>query len=424
MTMTDPVAQARRLATDARAAARVLARTSTAQKDAALACIAAAVRARGAEVLAANRVDVEAGRSAGLSDALLDRLSLDEARVEGLARAIDEVRALPDPVGEVVEARARPNGLAIERVRIPLGTILMVFEARPNVTTDAGALCLKSGNAAILRGGKEALRTNLALAAAVRDGLREAGLPEAAVQLVESTDRALLLELLKLEGLIDLAIPRGGEGLIRFVAENARVPVVKHYKGVCHLFLDAGAEPARSAAIAVNGKSRPGVCNATECLLVHRDAAPALLPVVGRALVAAGIELRAEPAAKAILDGAAVPSRAATDADFGCEFLDRILAVKVVASLDEALGHIATFGSLHTEAIVTPSAESAARFRREVEASCVMVNTSTRFNDGGELGLVAEIGISTTKLHAFGPMGLRELTATKFVVTGDGQIRV
>ncbi len=419
----DPKGRALSLGEAARAAAAALSIAPTAQKDRALAAVAANVRAGKAAILAAAEADVEGARAAGLSGALLDRLALDERRVEGIAAAVDAVRALPDPVGEVVDRWTRPNGLAIEQVRIPLGVILMVYEARPNVTTDAAALCLKSGNAAILRGGKEALRTNRALAGAVAAGLAEAGLPAAAVQLVDDPDRELLLALLALDGHVDLAIPRGGEGLIRFVAEHARVPVVKHYKGVVHLFLDESAPEARAVELAVNSKSRTGVCNAMECLLVHRAAAARLLPAVGRALAAEGHELRAEPAAKAILDGAGVPAVAAKDDDFGREFLDKILAVKVVDDLDAALAHVRRHGSLHTEAIVTDDEASAARFRREAEASCVIVNASTRFNDGGELGLGAEIGISTTKLHAFGPMGLRELTAKKFVVAGAGQVR-
>jgi glutamate-5-semialdehyde dehydrogenase len=421
--MIDPRTTAAGLAASARDAAVALFSAPTRQKDEALARIAAAVRDSARPILDANLGDLEDGRRAGLSPALLDRLALDEARLAGIATAVEAVRALPDPVGTVTDVRFRPNGLRVERVRIPLGVVLMVYEARPNVTTDAAALCLKSGNAAILRGGKEALRTNLALGEAVAAGIAAAGLPRAAVQLVPSPDRELLLELLKLEGQIDLAIPRGGEGLIRFVAEHARVPVVKHYRGVCHLYLDDTAPEDRATALAVNGKSRPGVCNALECLLVSRAAAPRLLPVVGRALVDRGIELRAEPEARALLADAGVPAAVAADDDFGREFLAPILAVKVVDGLDGALEHIRRYGSLHTEAIVTRDLAAADRFTREVLASCVLVNASTRFNDGGELGLGAEIGISTSKLHAFGPMGLEELTTRKFVVRGAGQVR-
>jgi glutamate-5-semialdehyde dehydrogenase len=417
-----PREQATALARSAREAARRLARASTEEKDGALLAIARALRAARGSILEANARDLAAATE--LAPALKDRLRLEAEGIEALARTVEEVRALGDPVGEVTETERRPNGLLVSRVRIPLGVILMVYEARPNVTADVAALCLKSGNAAILRGGKEALATNRAIAAAIREGLEEAKLPASSVQLVETPSRELLLELLALDGLIDLAIPRGGEGLIRFVAEHARVPVVKHWKGVCHVFLDATATEEDAVRIAVNAKtSRPGVCNAAECLLVHGARARDLLPAVGRALVARGVELRADEPARAILEAAGIPARAAAPGDFGQEFLALVMAVKVVPDLDGALDHIARFGSLHTEAIVTRDPGSASRFKREVEASCVVVNASTRFNDGGELGLGAEVGISTSKLHAFGPMGLRELTTRKFVVEGDGQVR-
>jgi glutamate-5-semialdehyde dehydrogenase len=312
----------------------------------------------------------------------------------------------------------------VKKVRIPLGVVLMVYEARPNVTVDAAALCVKSGNAVILRPGSEALRSSLALAEAFTEGLVKAGLPANAAQVVPTPDREATFALLALDDLIDLAIPRGGPSLIRAVAERSRVPVVKHYQGVCHLFLDASARPEQAVAIAVNAKTqRPGVCNALECLLVHRRAAAKLLPEVGRALAKAGVQLRADPAALEILKGARVKAVAAGPEDFGREFLDLVLAVKVVPDLDGALDHIARYGSQHTEAILTRDLANARRFEREVVASAVIVNASTRFNDGGELGLGAEIGISTTKLHAFGPMGLAELTTQKYVVEGDGQVR-
>jgi len=312
----------------------------------------------------------------------------------------------------------------VKKVRIPLGVVLMVYEARPNVTVDAAGLCLKSGNAAILRPGSDALRSSLALGAAFADGLARAGLPAAAAQVVPTPDREATFALLQLDDLVDLAIPRGGPGLIRAVVERSRVPVVKHYEGVCHLFLDDSAPEADAVAIAVNGKvQRPGVCNAVECLLVHRGAAERLLPPVGRALAGAGVELRCDPTSLAILHRASVPSVPAREADYGKEFLDKVLAVRVVPDLDGALDHIARYGSMHTEAIVTKDIDHARRFEREVEASAVMVNASTRFNDGGELGLGAEIGISTTKLHAFGPMGLAELTTQKYVVEGQGHVR-
>jgi glutamate-5-semialdehyde dehydrogenase len=414
----------RALAERAREASRVLHRAPTAQKDDALRAAAEAIRKRARAILAANRADVAAARKAGQPAAFQDRLALDAKRLDGIAGALLDVAALPDPVGEVTSSWRRPNGLSVKKVRIPLGVVLMVYEARPNVTVDAAGLCVKSGNAAILRPGSDALRSSLALAEAFAEGLSAAGLPADAAQVVPTADRDATFALLQLDDLVDLAIPRGGPSLIRAVAERSRVPVVKHYQGVCHLFLDASAPLDRSVAIAVNGKvQRPGVCNALECLLVHRAAAAKLLPAVGGALAEAGVELRCDPTSLTILGRAGVKAVPATPEDFGKEFLDLILAVRVVPSLDGALDHIARYGSLHTEAIVTRDLESARRFEREVVASAVVVNASTRFNDGGELGLGAEIGISTTKLHAFGPMGLAELTTQKFVVEGDGQVR-
>jgi glutamate-5-semialdehyde dehydrogenase len=420
----DLAQEMRRLAEAARDASRLLGRASTAAKDAALRFAAEALGARARRILAANAADLEAARKAGQGAAFLDRLALDPKRLEGMARALREVAALRDPVGEVTSTWTRPNGLVVKKVRIPLGVVLMVYEARPNVTLEAAALCVKSGNAAILRPGSDALRSSLALGEAFAEGLARAGLPAAAAQVVPTPDREATYALLALDDLVDLAIPRGGEALIRAVAERARVPVLKHYKGVCHLFLDASAPEEASVALAMNGKvQRPGVCNAVECLLVHRAAAAKLLPPVGRALAGAGVELRCDPTALTILKRARVKAVPGRPDDYGAEFLDKILAVRVVPDLDAALDHIARFGSMHTEAIVTKDLASARRFEREVVASGVMVNASTRFNDGGELGLGAEIGISTTKLHAFGPMGLEELTTQKFVVEGDGQVR-
>ncbi len=417
-------AEMRRLAERARDAARELGRAETARKDEALRQAAAALGRRARKILAANRADVEAARRAGQGAAFLDRLALDPKRLDAVARSLGRVAALPDPVGEVTASWRRPNGLAVRKVRIPLGVVLMVYEARPDVTVDAAALCLKSGNAAILRPGSDALRSALALGEALAEGLARAGLPEASAQIVPTPDREATFALLALDDLIDLAIPRGGPSLIRAVAERSRVPVVKHYQGVCHLFLDVSAPLERSVALAMNGKvQRPGVCNAVECLLVHRAAAARLLPAVGRALARAGVELRCDPTALTLLRRARVRAVAASPADYGKEFLDKILAVRVVPDLDAALEHVARYGSSHTEAICTGDLESARRFEREVVASAVMVNASTRFNDGGELGLGAEIGISTTKLHAFGPMGLAELTAQKYVVEGEGQVR-
>ncbi|HVP69504.1 MAG TPA: glutamate-5-semialdehyde dehydrogenase [Anaeromyxobacteraceae bacterium] len=417
-------ARMRGLAEEARRAARVLAGAETVRKDLALREAARALARHRRRILEASRVDVDAARAAGQSAAFLDRLALDEARLEGIAAALEEVAALPDPVGEVTATWRRPNGLSIRKVRIPLGVVLMVYEARPNVTIEAAALCVKSGNAAILRPGSDALRSSLALGAAFAEGLERAGLPAACAQVVPVPDRAATFALLELDELIDLAIPRGGPGLIRAVAERSRVPVVKHYQGVCHLFLDESAPEDRAVALAMNGKvQRPGVCNALECLLVHRGAAERLLPGVGRALAAAGVELRCDPASFTILQRAGVACVPAREEDYGKEFLDKILAVRVVGDLQGALDHIARYGSMHTEAILTNDFDNARRFEREVVASAVMVNASTRFNDGGQLGLGAEIGISTTKLHAFGPMGLAELTTQKYVVEGQGHVR-
>jgi len=366
------------------------------------------IERRAAEILAANEVDV--GRAQGESPAFLDRLRLDRKRLGGMAAALREVADLPDPVGEVVESRTRPNGLRVDRVRAPLGVILMIYESRPNVTAEAAALCLRSGNAALLRGGSEALQTNSAIVSCF---------PEDAVQLVPP-DRTLLDELLRLDEHIDLCIPRGGPSLIRFIAERARVPVIKHYQGVCHLYVAPDADLEMATRIAVNAKAqRPGVCNALECLLVDERIAGLALPRIGAALREAGVELRCDERALPLLPG----STAAMADDFGREFLDLKLAVAVVDGIEGALRHIARYGSRHTEAIVTADRQLAERFMNEVDASCVLWNASTRFNDGGELGLGAEIGISTSKLHAYGPMGLRELTCTRYVVRGDGQVR-
>lgn len=414
----------RALAQASKQAARVLACATAEQKNAALIGMAGAVRLGRKVILAANAEDMERARKSGKNDAFLDRLKLDDARLEGMCLAIEAVARLPDPIGEVTDFWQRPNGLEIRKVRLPLGVVLMIYEARPNVTSDAAALCLKSGNAVILRGGSESFATNKAIAEALALGLGAAQLPPQAIQLVPSTERETMLELLQLDGLVDLCIPRGGEGLIRFVAENARVPVVKHYQGVCHVYVHGDASVDMAERIIVNAKtSRPGVCNAAECLLVDEACAKAMLPRLGKALTAKGVALRGCAKSVKLLKAAKVKVTPATDADWGKEYLELILAVRVVKGLDEALGHIARYGSEHTEAIVTQSRDAARRFTREVCASAVMVNASTRFNDGGELGLGAEVGISTSRLHAFGPMGLKELTAQKYVVDGDGQIR-
>jgi glutamate-5-semialdehyde dehydrogenase len=351
---------------------------------------------------------------------MLDRLTLDPSRIRAMADGLREVADLPDPVGEVTGMWRRPNGLQVGRMRIPLGVIGIVYEARPNVTADAGGLCLKSGNAVILRGGKEALHSNLAIGRVLRSEMARKGLPEAALQVIETIDRTALLELLKREDEIDLIIPRGGEGLIRFVAEHSRVPVIKHYKGVCHVFVDASADFSVAEKIALNAKvQRPGVCNAMETLLVHKDIAETFIPFIAPAMRAQGVELRGCATTREF----APDVTPATEDDWHAEYLDLILAVRVVDDLDEAIAHIRTYGSLHTEAIVTRDYANAQRFLREVNSSVVLVNASTRFADGNQLGLGAEIGISTTKLHSFGPMGLEDLTTRKFIIYGDGQIR-
>ncbi len=404
----------------ARAATRTLATRDTAAKNAGLAAIARELRERQAEILSANAEDVRRAREKGTKDALVDRLALDPKRLEAIAKSVEEVARLPDPVGVVVEERTRPDGLRIRRVRVPLGVIAMIYEARPNVTVEAAALTLKAGDAVILRGGSDAAKSNAALATAVRAGLVRAELPADAVSTLEDTSREMMQALLRAEGSIDLAIPRGGEALIRFVTEHARVPVVQHYKGVCHMFVDRGADPALAAKLAVNAKlSRPGVCNALECLLVDESAAAELLPPIAKALLDGGCELRGDAGTRALVPAA----KAATDEDWGREYLDTILAVRLVPGLEGAIEHIARFGSGHTEAIVTRDEAHAERFRREVDAACVVVNASTRFHDGGELGLGAEIGIATSRLHWRGPMGLESLTTMKWVVDGAGQIR-
>jgi glutamate-5-semialdehyde dehydrogenase len=417
---TERAQQIRGVAEAARTAARVVAKATAPQRTQALAAIAEAIERRRSAILAANARDLAAARDAGTSDALLDRLMLDDRRVTGLARAVSEIAAAPDVLGRVDRTETRPNGLEVQRVRIPLGVIAMIYEARPNVTTDAAALCLKAGNACILRGGREALDSNRALLAAVHDGLAAAGLPAEAAQLVPITDREAIAELVRLDDLVDLCIPRGGEGLIRYVAEHARVPVIKHYKGVCHIYVHAAADPERALAIIENAKvPRPGVCNAVETVLVDRAIAASLVPRLVARLCPA-VELRGDDTVRA-LGGDAV--RPASEDDWYAEYLDLILAVRVVDGLDAAIAHIERYGSSHTEAILTGDRAAGERFVREVDSSTVMINASTRFADGGELGLGAEIGISTTRLHAYGPMGAEGLTTTKFVVRGNGQVR-
>jgi glutamate-5-semialdehyde dehydrogenase len=367
-----------------------------------------------------NRKDLDRAEAAGLSAAMVDRLKVDEKTIASMAGGLREVVAYADPVGTMGPTRVRPNGLRVARMRIPLGVIGIIYESRPNVTIDAAGLCLKSGNAVILRGGSEAIASNRALARIIAQALASTGLPPQAAQVVPTEDRAAVNALLAQEEFVDLIIPRGGEGLIRFVVEHSKIPVLKHYKGVCHVFVDESADLKMAMDIAFNAKvQRPGVCNALETLLVHRQVAEDFLPVMARRFAAAGVELRGCPDTCAILP-AATP---AVEADWPAEYLNLTLAVKVVADMDAAMAHIDQYGSDHTEAIVTSHYGRAQRFLREVDASVVLVNASTRFNDGGQLGLGAEMGISTSKLHAFGPMGLEELTTQKFVVSGEGQIR-
>lgn len=412
--------QVRALTRRARESARALAAAGSAQKNAALEGIAAALEANAARLIEANARDLERARAAGTSAAMLDRLTLDARRVRDIASAVREVVALPDPVGEVTGMWRRPNGILVGRMRIPLGVIGIVYEARPNVTIDAGVLCFKAGNACVLKGGSDAIESNLALAEVARGAIAAAGLPPDVVQLLPFTDRAAVQHLLEAEEDVDVIIPRGGEALIRFVAQHSRIPVIKHYKGVCHVFVDASADPAMARDIVINGKvQRPSVCNAVETVLVHADCAATMVPALAAALVEKGVEIRGCPRTLALVPGA----RAATEEDWPAEFLDLIVAMKVVDGLEDAMAHIERYGSMHTETIVTKDYSSSQRFLREVGSSCVMVNASTRFADGNQLGLGAEIGISTTKLHAFGPMGLEELTTRKFIVYGEGQIR-
>ncbi|QQP96606.1 glutamate-5-semialdehyde dehydrogenase [Lysobacter enzymogenes] len=410
----------RTLAERARAASLTLAALDGAERAALIAAMADQLDAQTDTILAANAEDLARGDAAGLSAAMLDRLRLDPPRLSAIAGALREVAAQPDPLDGVTRSETRPNGLTIERKRVPLGLIAMIYESRPNVTADAAALCLKAGNAVLLRGGSEARASNAAIAAALHAALRERGLPIAAVSLIEDTAREHVLELLQLSDLIDLAIPRGGESLIRFVAEHARVPVIKHYKGVCHLYVDRAADLDLALNLLVDGKaSRPGVCNALETLLVHRDIADAFLPRALAALAARGVEVRGCERVRAHAPQLAL----ASEADYAAEYLDLIIAARVVDDLDQALAHIARHGSDHTEVIATADAATAEAFVRRTRSSAVMVNASSRFNDGGQLGLGAEIGISTTRLHAYGPMGVESLTIERFVVRGAGQVR-
>ena len=415
-----PTGYVRQLAEGARAASQASASLDGAQRVALLRAMADAVAAGSDDILKANAVDMQRAADAGTTGAMLDRLKLDADRVAGIVTAIREVAELPDPIGQITRSDVRPNGLQVDKVRIPLGLIAMIYEARPNVTADAAALCLRAGNAVLLRGGSEARDSNIAIAACLHRALRDQGLPAEAVSLVEDTAREHVLELLQLSDLIDLAIPRGGEKLIRFVAEHARVPVIKHYKGVCHLYVDRAADPALALKLAIDGKlSRPGVCNALETMLVHADVAEQWLPGALAELSARGAEIRGCDRTRALFADA-VP---ATEADYDAEYLAPILAVRVVDGIDGAIAHIHRYTSDHTEVIASTDTAASDRFIREIRSSAVVVNASSRFNDGSALGLGAEIGISTTRLHAYGPMGLESLTIERYVVRGEGQVR-
>jgi glutamate-5-semialdehyde dehydrogenase len=417
--------QVKAIARRARTASLQLARIPTDQKDRALACIADLLNKSVDDILAENKKDLDAGREAGLSEAMLDRLLLTPERISAMADGVREVAALRDPVGEEIERIHRPNGLEITKIRVPIGVIGIIYESRPNVTVDCAVLCLKSGNASILRGGKEAFHTNSALASILGRALPQAGLPAEAVQFIPTPDRHALNSLLKLDSYIQCIIPRGGEGLIRFVAENSLIPVIKHYKGVCTVYIDRAADPDMAEKIVVNAKcQRPGVCNAAEKLLIHADAAPTLLPRLAKALADKQVELRLDESAVAVLGrDASIPWKPATEADWTEEYLALTLAIKVTPSLEAAIDHINTYGSGHSDAIVTSDEKAAKSFLAGVDSAAVYWNASTRFTDGYEFGMGAEIGISTDKLHARGPMGLKELCSYKFVVTGTGQVR-
>ncbi|MEW5889912.1 MAG: glutamate-5-semialdehyde dehydrogenase [Pseudomonadota bacterium] len=410
----------RELGRRARAASRAMAQASTAAKNAALAAMAAEIRARRETLLAANARDLEEALATGLEPALIDRLTLSPKGVEAMAQGLEQVAALPDPVGEISDLQRRPSGIQVGRMRVPLGVIGIIYEARPNVTADAAALCLKSGNAAILRGGREALHCNQAIAACVRAGLAAAGLPEAAVQVVETTDRAAVGELITMPEYVDIIVPRGGKGLIERIAREARVPVIKHLDGICHVYIDDEADLDKAVRIADNAKTqRYGTCNTMETLLVASSIAARVLPPLARIYFDKGVELRGCAASRAL-----VPQmKEATEEDWRTEYLAPILSVRVVAGLDAAIEHINTYSSQHTDAIVTENYTKALRFLREVDSSSVMVNASTRFADGFEYGLGAEIGISTDKLHARGPVGLEGLTSLKWIVLGAGEVR-
>jgi glutamate-5-semialdehyde dehydrogenase len=404
----------------ARAAARNMARADSGAKNQALAAIADALEAARAELTAQNRKDLDAGASRGLDAALLDRLGMSDAQISAMAEGLRQIAALPDPVGEITDLKYRPSGIQVGRMRVPLGVIGIIYESRPNVTADAAGLCLKSGNAAILRGGSEAIHSNRAIAACIRQGLERARLPVDAVQIIETTDRAAVGELLRMKEYVDVIVPRGGKGLIERVSAESRVPVIKHLHGVCHVYIDDKADADKAVRVAYNAKTqRYGTCNTMETLLVAKDIAQTVLPGLARDYVQAGVELRGCARTQALVANI----KPATDADWDSEYLAPILSIRVVDDMDDAIAHIQRHGSQHTDAIVTEDYSRARRFLREVDSSSVMVNASTRFADGFEYGLGAEIGISTDKLHARGPVGLEGLTTQKFIVLGDGHIR-
>lgn len=410
----------RDVAQRAKQASAELVRVTGSQKNQWLRRSAKLLGERGLALAEANRLDLAAAPGYGLTDAQIDRLKLTPPRIASIVQALEEVAMLPDPVGEIIRATRRPNGLEVQKVRVPLGVIFFIYESRPNVTADAAALCVKSGNAVILRGGKEAIHSSAAIVQILAEAAAEVGLPGDAVQLIATTDRQAVGHLLRMPEYIDLAIPRGGEGLIRRVTEEARMPVIKHYTGNCHVYFDRAADAGIAIALLINSKcQRMGVCNAAESLLVHADVAPTLLPAAAAALVEKGVEIRGDEATRDLVPAA----KAATEDDYAAEYLGPIISVKVVKSLDEAIDHINRYGSHHTDAIVTGDLAAAREFADRIDSSAVMVNASTRFNDGGEFGLGAEIGISTDKFHARGPCGLEELTSYKYVVYGQGQMR-
>jgi len=412
--------EVKEMAKKAKEVSHLLAHLSTDAKNRVLIEMAEALEKKQTFLIEENRKDLAAGEKAGLSSSMMDRLRITPGVIQGMAKGLREISSLPDPVGEIVRMWRRPNGLTVGRMRIPLGVIGIIYESRPNVTADAAGLCLKSGNAILLRGGSEAFHSNQAIVRLLQEALNRVGIPQEVVQIFSRTEREAIQEMLQLEEEIDLIIPRGGEALIRFVATHSKIPVIKHYKGVCHIFVDETADLEMAVKVCLNAKvQRPGVCNAMETLLVHEKIARDFLPKVGKALQQEGVELRGCPETQRILSGV----KEAKEEDWYEEYLDLILSIRVVKGIDEALKHIATYGSFHTEAILTSDYKNAQKFLREANSSCVLVNASTRFNDGFELGLGAEMGISTSKLHAFGPMGLEELTTTKFIVYGDGQVR-